>query len=93
MTTTTPDPSGAGTGPAGRRLLADIDRRAGDVTDVITARRNLAGLWQLEGRGAAYQRATIDHLAAAGLIDITPDTGGTTIAIMLTAAGRALLGA
>lgn len=83
--------SGPGTGPAGRSLLAALDRLiTGDVIAVRAVERPGA-LFQLQGRGHRYRRETIAHLVDANLIKASGDEYGYVL--RFTAAGRELLGA
>lgn len=79
---------GPGSGPAGRRLLAALDRLDAPVRAV----QNQGGYFQLEGRGHQYVWGTIARLVDAGLIAAEGD-GGDVVWLRFTAAGRALLGA
>lgn len=90
----TTNPHGPGAGPAGRRLLSDIDRHSGDADEAVQALA--AGrYWRLEGRGHTYARATIRRLEDVGLIvtEVGAHPDGDALVIRLTPQGRALLGA
>jgi hypothetical protein len=83
--------SGPGTGPAGRRLLAALDRLITGDTVWVHADPDERGNFQLDGQGHAYQWRTIVHLADAGLLKVVENGAGYVLAF--TATGRALLGA
>lgn len=83
--------SGPGTGPAGRALLAHLDRIITGHVVAVAVVPNARGNFQLRGRGRAYAWRTIAHLEDAGLITATEDGDGYVLAF--TAAGRKLLGA
>lgn len=83
--------SGPGTGPAGRRLLAALDRLITDEVTVVAALPDHRGNYQLEGRGHAYKWQTFVRLADAGMVKATFTDDGYVL--RLTEAGRKLLGA
>lgn len=94
MTDTLHDVNGPGSGPAGRRLLAELDRLTSTTSPTLAAELLPRGLVRLGKRSKPYQAATLDRLAEAGLLRSRVGRGParTTVTLSLTAAGRRLLG-
>lgn len=92
MTTTT----GPGTGPAGRRLLAELDRLLDHPRQAVELTYAGGGCYRASRPGHVapltahrYRAATFDHLARVGLIEVDYERG----AVRLTPLGIELLGA
>lgn len=83
--------STAGTGPAGRRLLAAIDRHTTSADDVVELTHRPYGRFGLAGD--RFDAATVRRIVAAGLAEWVDPASRSDLRIRLTAAGRELLGA
>lgn len=95
----TTNASRPGTGPAGRRLLAALDRATNADTDLVHIDRTDVGSWAIEGRGKGYASATVRTLIDAGLVEELTDAEPNLVeladrrTLRLTAAGATFLGA